>query len=102
MGLNSGGFGANSLDVQIRGMRPPGYRAGQSNAFNALSAANISQETGFGHMTQIGSTMNFGVHPMAGDRENGKASIDIKELNALLNLDDDAENFERKTGRSNF
>lgn len=52
LGLNSGGFGSNSLDVQIRGMRPPGYRAGQTNnAFNALSAANISQETGFGHMT---------------------------------------------------
>ena len=46
--------------------------------------------------------MNYGVHPTAGDRENHKVSVDIKELNALLNLDDDADNFERKTGRSNF
>ena len=101
--LNSGG--QNSLDVQIRGMRPPGYRGGQGGtAFNALSAANISQETGFGHLTQIGSNLNFGVHPIDGDRENHKASVDIKELNALLNLDDMdcGENFERKTGRSNF
>ena len=72
LNLNSGGAsGGFSLDDQIRGMRPPGYRAAGlgGNAFNALSAANLSQETGLGHMTNIGSNLNFGgMHPMADDR----------------------------------
>ena len=97
LNLNSGG-----LDDQLRALRPPGYRAGQgSNAFGALSAANLSQETGFGNMTQIGSNMNFGPSFMPDNRQNNAASIDIKELNAILNLDlDDDEAFQRKTGRN--
>ena len=38
-------------------------------------------------MTQIGSNMNVGVGYMPSDYQNNKASIDIKELNAILNLD---------------
>ena len=102
LNLNSGGLGGSSLDDQLRAMRPPGYRSGQgNNAFNALSAANLSQETGFGNMTQIGSNMNFGPNFMQDDRQNNAASIDIKELNAILNLDmDDGDAFQRKTGRN--
>ena len=47
LAMNTGGG-----DDAIRGMRPPGYRP---NNFNANSAANVSQDTGFGHMTNIGS-----------------------------------------------
>ena len=101
---NSRGNGYEGLDSQIRGMRPPGYRGSQANnAFNVNSAANLSQETGFGHMTNIGSNLNFGIRPMGGDSENYKASIDINELNALLNLSgDDPDGFEKKTGRANY
>lgn len=44
-------------------------------------------------MTNIGSNFNYGIHPMVDDRQNNKASIDIKELNALLNLDADEDAF---------
>ena len=74
----SGRLGANSLgldgdisalDNQIRGMRPPGYRASQgNNGFNMGSQANLSQDTGFGQQTQIGSSaLNFGIQPARGD-----------------------------------